>query len=70
MVEEDGERLMHKSILVTKYPEKSIISIPLEDVHSYEETAYLIKSAKNVARLDESILELEERRSSKELLEE
>ena len=41
----------HKPVLITRQNGKPAVVISLEDFHSYEETAYLMASPKNAARL-------------------
>jgi len=50
----------HDPLIITKRRDKAIVMISLEDYESMEETAYLLKSPRNVQRLLESIKELEE----------
>lgn len=49
----------HKPVLITRQNGKPAVVISLEDFQSYEETAYLMSSPKNAARLSESIAQLE-----------
>ncbi|MBI4963227.1 MAG: type II toxin-antitoxin system prevent-host-death family antitoxin [Desulfomonile tiedjei] len=49
----------HSPIIVTRKNRRSVVMISLEDYEALEETAYLLKSPKNVRRLVESIAELE-----------
>jgi antitoxin YefM len=49
----------HKPVLITRQNGKPAVVISLEDFQSYEETAYLMSSPKNAARLNESIAQLE-----------
>ena len=50
----------HDPLIITKRRDKAVVMISLEDYESMEETAYLLKSPRNVQRLLESIKELEE----------
>ena len=52
----------HDPLIITKRRDKAVVMISLEDYESMEETAYLLKSPRNVQRLLESIKELEEGR--------
>ena len=49
----------HVSILITRQNGKPAVIMSLEDYNSYEETAYLMSSPKNVERLNKSIAEVE-----------
>ena len=49
----------HKPILITRQKGKSTVVMSLEDFKSYEETAYLMASPINAARLNEAITEVE-----------
>jgi len=50
----------HDPLIITKRRDKAVVMISLADYESMEETAYLLKSPRNVQRLLESIKELEE----------
>jgi antitoxin YefM len=47
------------SILITRQTGKSAVLMSLDDYKSYEETAYLAKSPKNLERLNAAIADLE-----------
>ncbi len=49
----------HKPIIITRQNGKPAVVISLEDFQSYEETAYLMASPKNAARLNQSIAQVE-----------
>jgi antitoxin YefM len=49
----------HVSILITRQNGKPAVLMSLEDFKSYEETAYLMASPKNAARLSQAIAEVE-----------
>ena len=49
----------HEPIVVTRKGSPSVVMISLEDYEAVDETAYLLRSPKNVRRIFESILELE-----------
>ncbi|MCW4630577.1 MULTISPECIES: type II toxin-antitoxin system Phd/YefM family antitoxin [Marinomonas] len=49
----------HKPVLITRQGGKPAVLISLEDFQAYEETAYLMASPKNAARLNEAIAEME-----------
>ncbi len=49
----------HVPILITRQNGKPAVIISLEDFKSYEETAYLMASPKNAARLNQAVAEIE-----------
>ncbi len=49
----------HTLILITRQNGKPAVVISLDDFKSYEETAYLMASPKNAARLNLAIAEIE-----------
>jgi antitoxin YefM len=49
----------HVPIMITRQNGKPAVIISLEDFKSYEETAYLMASPKNAARLNRAIAEIE-----------
>jgi len=49
----------HEPVIITRKGERSVVMLSLEDYQSLEETAYLLRSPKNVNRLMESIEQLE-----------
>lgn len=49
----------HTPLLVTRQNGQAAVVISLEDFKSYEETAYLLSSANNAARIKQAIEELE-----------
>lgn len=49
----------HMPIMITRQNGKPAIVMSLEDFKSYEETAYLMASPKNAARLNQAIKEAE-----------
>lgn len=49
----------HLPLLVTRQNGKPAVVMSLEDFKSYEETAYLMRSPKNAARLNQSIENIE-----------
>lgn len=49
----------HAPILITRQGAPTVVMISLADYTSLEETAYLLRSPKNAARLGEAIYELE-----------
>ena len=49
----------HASLIITRKNARSAVMISLDDYEALEETAYLLRSLKNVRRLLESIAELE-----------
>ena len=61
----------HKPVLITRQNGEPAIVMSLEDFKAYEETAYLMASPKNAARLNQAISEVEEGKTIQhELLEE
>lgn len=49
----------HEAVIITRKKERSIVMLSLEDYEALEETAYLLRSPKNMKRLIESITQLE-----------
>lgn len=49
----------HEPVVITRKNERSIVMLSLEDFEALEETAYLLRSPKNMKRLVESISQLE-----------
>lgn len=49
----------HEAVIITRKNERSVVMLSLEDYEALEETAYLLRSPKNMKRLVESINELE-----------
>jgi antitoxin YefM len=49
----------HVPLLITRQNGKPAVLISLDDFKSYEETAYLMASPKNAARLNQSIMDIE-----------
>ncbi|CAN5437707.1 YoeB-YefM toxin-antitoxin system antitoxin YefM [soil metagenome] len=49
----------HMPVLITRQKSKPAVVISLEDFKAYEETAYLMASPKNAARLNQSIADAE-----------
>ena len=50
----------NEATIITRNGHQSVVMISLDDYKSLEETAYLLRSPKNMRRLLESIAELEE----------
>lgn len=50
----------HKPVLITRQNGKPAVVISLEDFQAYEETAYLMASPKNAARLNDAIAQVAE----------
>ena len=48
----------HMPVIVTRQKGKAAVLISLEDFNAYEETAYLMKSPKNAARLNQAMEEI------------
>lgn len=49
----------HAPLIITRKNARSVVMISLDDYEALEETAYLLRSPKNIRRLVESIAELE-----------
>jgi antitoxin YefM len=49
----------HNPLIITRRNAKSVVMMSLEDYNAIEETAYLLKSPNNAARLRESIAQAE-----------
>ena len=60
----------HEAIIITRKSEGAVVMLSLEDYESLEETAYLLRSPKNVKRLIESISQLEEGKGLEKALQE
>lgn len=61
----------HQPVLITRQKGKPAVVMSLEDFHAYQETAYLMASPKNAARLNQAIAEVEAGRTLQQgLLEE
>ena len=52
----------HNPIIITRKRENSVVMMSLDDYESITETAYLLRSPKNVRRLLDSIKEIEDGR--------
>jgi antitoxin YefM len=55
-------------LIITKRRDKAVVMVSLEDYESMEETAYLLRSPRNLQRLLESIKQLEEGRGKERKL--
>ena len=49
----------HEPVVITRKNERSVVMLSLENYEALEETAYLLRSPKNMRRLIESISQLE-----------
>lgn len=49
----------HKPVIITRQNGKPAVLMSLEDFNAYEETAYLMRSPKNAARLEKAITEVD-----------
>lgn len=54
----------HEPVIITRKNERSVVMLSLEDYEALEETAYLLRSPKNLKRLIESISQLENGKGS------
>ena len=60
----------HAPIAITRQGAGSVVMMSMDDYQALEETAYLLRSPKNMRRLMESVIELERGEGSeRELLE-
>tara|TARA_B100001971_G_scaffold213068_1_gene245087 strand:- start:2842 stop:3135 length:294 start_codon:yes stop_codon:yes gene_type:complete len=50
----------HAPVAITRKGEGAVVMISMADYQSLEETAYLLRSPKNMRRLIEAVVELEE----------
>jgi len=58
----------HAPIAITRKGEGSVVMISMEDYQALEETAYLLRSPKNMRRLVEAISELEDGKGHEQAL--
>ncbi|MCP5106709.1 MAG: type II toxin-antitoxin system prevent-host-death family antitoxin [bacterium] len=49
----------HNPVVITRQTAEAVVLLSLEDYHAMEETAYLLRSSKNAARLAQAIEEIE-----------
>ncbi|MCP5103397.1 MAG: type II toxin-antitoxin system prevent-host-death family antitoxin [bacterium] len=49
----------HVPVIITRQTSNPVVMLSLEDYQALEETAYLLRSSKNAARLAEAIEEIE-----------
>ena len=49
----------HEPIIITRSNQQAVVMLSLDDYKAMQETAYLLRSPKNVQRLLESIAQLE-----------
>jgi antitoxin YefM len=52
----------HAPILITRQSAKPVVLMSLEDFMSIEETHYLLKSPKNLQRLEQSLQEINDKK--------
>lgn len=61
----------HSPIIITRQNERPVVMMSLEDYNAIEETAYLLSSPANAARLQESMMQAEQGKvTQKKLIEE
>ena len=61
----------HRPMLITRQKGEPAVLMSLKDFQAYEETMYLMKSPKNMRRLDKSIQEINQHKTfRKELVDE
>ncbi|MCK4761125.1 MAG: type II toxin-antitoxin system prevent-host-death family antitoxin [Candidatus Aminicenantes bacterium] len=49
----------HSPVMITRQTAEPVVLLSLDDYHALEETAYLMHSSKNAARLTQAIEEIE-----------
>jgi antitoxin YefM len=60
----------HAPIVITRKGEGAVVMMSMDDYQALEETAYLLRSPKNMRRLVEAMIELDDGRGAeKELIE-
>jgi antitoxin YefM len=57
----------HNPVVVNRRNAPSVVMLSLEDYRAMEETAYLLQSPKNAARLAEAIAEIESGKANRRL---
>ncbi|WP_341756729.1 MULTISPECIES: type II toxin-antitoxin system Phd/YefM family antitoxin [unclassified Candidatus Tisiphia] len=57
----------HSPIIITRQKQQSVVVISLDDYNSLEETVYLLKSPKNVERLNRAINDFKEGKNFKKM---
>lgn len=60
----------HAPVAITRKGQGAVVMMSMEDYQALEETAYLLRSPKNVKRLLESIAELESGKGKERVLSE
>ena len=55
----------HAPVAITRKGQGAVVMISMDDYQALEETAYLLRSPKNVRRLTEAISELEKGKGKK-----
>ncbi len=50
----------HTPVIITRQKANPVVMLSLDDYHTLEETAYLLRSPRNAARLAQAIDEIEE----------
>jgi antitoxin YefM len=50
----------HEPIIITRNGQQSVVMLSLDDFNALEETAYLLRSPKNLKRLLEALTDLEQ----------
>ena len=59
----------HAPVAITRKGQGAVVMLSMDDYQALEETAYLLRSPKNMRRLIEAVVELEEGRGvEKELI--
>jgi antitoxin YefM len=58
----------HEPLIITRNGQQAVVMMSLEDFNALEETAYLLRSPKNVRRLLDAMTELQEGRGKERRL--
>ena len=58
----------HEPVIITRQNGSPVVLMSLEDFNAYQETAYLMRSPKNAARLNRAIKQIESGRAKERRL--
>ncbi|MCP4149693.1 MAG: type II toxin-antitoxin system prevent-host-death family antitoxin [bacterium] len=58
----------HTPVIITRQKANPVVMLSLDDYHTLEETAYLLRSPRNAARLAQAIDEIEEGKAQERAL--
>ena len=53
----------HDPVIITRQQQPSVVIMSLEDYNALEETAYLLRSTQNAAKLNEAIMDFKEKKN-------